>query len=271
MINGTFSYQTLSILLLAAIALPSCKDPRTIQTHMRPLTALIDYYDTAHGVTLRVKKLDAHDCELLLGKQSQRLFKKIRKRPPIWPIQISVTNETDKLISLKPNDINLPQLSYRQVAARLHKNSLGQIVGTLASSLLIGGFLAMGSFLALSGTGILILTTGSFSLSAPFAVLGGSALAAVPAFLIVGTPVLSTIRGVQTVNSNHSITRDLKKSSINHHMIVPPHSTKDVIIFVSRKDYKHAFNVSISHPENANRKISFKVTIPDSPYTVSRK
>jgi len=270
MISG-FSRRHMPILLLAVLMLPSCKQPDKIQVYMRPLTALIDYYDTSQGVTLRVKKLDAHDCELLLGPQSKRLFKRFRKRQPIWPIQLSLTNETDKLIALKSSDISLMQVNYKQVASRLHKNSLTQILGTFASSLLIGGFLAVGSFLALSASGIVLLTTGSFSITAPFAVIGSTALAAVPAFLIIGTPVLSTVRGVQASHANQSISQDVKQYSIKDQLVVSPHSTQDVVIFVSKPDYRPTFTAKVSHPENAREKITFHVSIPESSFTVGRR
>ncbi len=231
---------------------------------MRPLTALIDYYDSAQGVTLRVKKLDTHDCESLFGKRSQRLFKKFRKRQPVWPIQLSITNDTNKLISLKPSDITLPQVNYKQVASRLQKNSFTQVFGTIASSLLIGGFLAIGSFLALSASGIMLLATGSFSITAPFAGIGISALAAIPTFLILGTPILSTVRGMQTAQNNQMITRDIKNYSLKNQLVVEARTTVDIVIFVSKFQYKPQFTVNVSNPENAKEKITFHVTIPHS-------
>jgi hypothetical protein len=264
MIIGGFSYRCLPILLVSIVFLPGCRNPEKEQLRMRPLTALIDYYDSAQGVTLRIKKLDAHDCESLFGKRSHRLFKKFRKRQPIWPIQFSLTNDTSKLISLKASDISLPQMSYKQVASRLQKNSLTQVFGTIASSLLIGGFLAMGSFLALSASGIMLLTTGSFSITAPFAVIGSSALAAIPTFLILGTPILSTIRGVQTSHTNQIITRDIKNYSLKNQLVVEPHTTVDMVVFVSKFQYKPQFTVHVSDPENAEEKITFHVTIPNA-------
>ncbi len=262
MIIGGFSYRYLPILLLSVAFLPGCKNPEKGRLCIRPLTALIDYYDSAQEVTLRVKKLDAHDCESLFGKRSQRLFKKIRKRQPIWPIQLSITNDTNKLISLKPSDISLPQMNYKQVASRLKKNSFTQVFGTIASSLLIGGFLALGSFLALSASGIILLATGSFSITAPFAVVGSSALIAIPTFLILGTPILSTVRGVQTSQANQIITRDIKNYSLKNQIVVEPYTTTDMVIFVSKPQYKSQFTVNVSNPEQAKEKITFQVTIP---------
>lgn len=263
-----FSHITLPILVLAVTALPNCKNPHKAQLMMRPLAALIDYFDSSQGVTVRVKKLDRHDSGLLLGERSARLFKRFRKRQPIWPIQISLTNDTNKLIALKPSDISLKQVDYKRVASRLNNNSFTQIFGTIASSLLVGGFLAMGSFLALSTSGIVLLATGSFSFTAPFAILGSSALAAIPALLVVGTPVLSTVRGVQTAKHNKVVRQEIKKYSLKGQVVVEPRKTIDMVIFVSKPDYKPEFSINVSHPERGDEKIEFNVKMPNSPFTV---
>ncbi len=269
MIMGKSSYQCVPIFLFLLLILPSCRDPQKGKLNVKPLTALIDHYESAQGVTLRVKKLDMHDCKTVLGPQSHRLFKKFRRRQPIWPIQLSLTNATNKLIALKPSDIDLPQVSYKLVATRLGNNSFTQIFGTIDSSLLIGSFLAMGSFLALSASGIVLLVTQSFSITAPFAFLGSSALAAIPALLIVGTPVLSTVRGVQTAHNNKTIRQEVKGCCLRELVIVEPHNTIDMIIFVSKPDYQSEFTVEVSHPEDAEEKITFHVSIPSSAHALN--
>ncbi len=265
MINGGFSHRMIPILILMLAVLPGCKDPSKGRLGMRPLTSLVDYEASQEGVTLRVKKLDAHDCETILGKPSQRLFKKFRKRQPIWPLQISLTNNTNKLVAMKPSDISLEQLSYKSVSSRLHKNSFTQVFGTIASSLLIGGLLALGSVLTLSASGILLLTTGSFSITAPIAIIGSSALAAIPTLLIIGTPILSTVRGVQTAQNNRVMKQDIKSYALKEQVVVPPYQTADMLIFVSKQNYEPLFSVKVTNPENAEEKITFNVAIPSSP------
>lgn len=263
-----FSHYFLFFAAAVMLVVPGCKNQKKAPLMMRPLAALIDYFDSAQGVTIRVKKLDKHDSGLLLGERSARLFKRFRKRPPIWPIQISLTNDTNKLVTLKASDISLKQVDYKRIASRLNNNSFTQIFGTIASSVLVGGFLAMGSFLALSTSGIVLLTTGSFSFTAPFAVLGSSALAAIPAVLIVGTPALSTVRGIQTARHNKVVRQEIKKYSLKNQVIIEPHKTVDMVIFVSRFDYKQTFTVAVSHPERGDEKIMFDVKMPNSPFTV---
>ncbi|EKD48907.1 MAG: hypothetical protein ACD_64C00072G0002 [uncultured bacterium] len=265
-----FSQRMLPIVLCVTIFLPSCKSPEKQHLMMRPLAALIDYFNSAQGITLRVKKLDKHDSGLLLGERSARLFKRFRKRQPIWPIQISLTNDSNKLISLKASDIDLKQVDYKQVASRLNNNSFTQIFGSIASSLLLGGLLAVGSFIALSASGILLLTTGSLSITAPFAVIGSSALAAIPALLVVGTPVISTVRGIQTAKHNTMVRREIKNYSLKEQLIVEPYKTVDIVIFVSKSDYKSHFTIDVSHPEKAEEKVRFNVRIPESPYIVKK-
>lgn len=254
----------LPIFILTLLFLPSCKDPEKGKLGMRPLTSLIDFEESKNEVMLRVKKLSAHDCDPILGPRSQRLFKKIRKRQPIWPIQISISNNSNKLISVKNGDISLKQQSYRSVAARLRKSSFTQVFGTIASSLLIGGFLALGSILALSASGILLLTTGSLSITAPVAVIGSSALAAIPTFLLIGTPVLSTVRGIETSKGNKVIKQDIKNYALKDLIVIEPQQTADMLIFVAKPDFKEEFEVFVSNPEDASEKIKFQVFLPST-------
>ena len=260
MINGGWWYRLAPVIVLLFV-LPSCRKNVNVRS-LRSLPTLIDYQGSHHGIDLRVKKLNEHDCQSILGKPSHRLFKKFRKRPALCPLQISVTNNTEKLIALKPSDINLPQVPYKKVANRLSNSSLLQIFGTIVSSLFIGGFLAMGSVLALGASGILLFATGSLGVTLPAAVIGSSAALALPIFLVIGTPVLSTVKGVQTVRANQSITRDIKQFSLHTQLIVEPYETVDVLIFVEKMHFRSAFTFNITNPEHAQNQITFNVHIP---------
>ncbi len=251
------------ILSCLVCLLPSCRDPSKSNFGIRPLHSLIDYQETKDHVSLAVKKLDTYDCTLILGKRAARLFKKNRKRQPICPLQISLTNGTNKLLAIKPEDVGLPIMHYKAVAARLSQNSFAQAVGTIASSILIGAALATGSFFVLGATGLLVLTTGSFNIVAPLAILGSAALAAMPTFLIIGTPVLSAIRGVQTAQINETIRKDIKHYSLKQEAIVQPYQTVDMLVFISKPFFKPVFPITISNPENAEETIEFKVILPD--------
>lgn len=259
MTNG--GWYRVSLIAVFVMLLPACKRPNA-ERSLRSLPTLIDYHSSQSGVDLHIKKLNEHDCQSILGKPARRLFKKFRKRQPVAPLQISVTNNTDKLISLKPSDINLPQVPYKKIANRLSNSSVLQMFGALFSSLFIVGFLAVGSCLALGATGILLFATGSLSVTIPAAILGSSAAAALPLFLIIGTPVLSTVRGVQTSRANQSITRDIKQFSLHNQVVVEPHETIDMLIFVEKLQFRPTFTVKVSNPEKAQEQITFNVRIP---------
>ncbi len=260
LINGGWWYRLAPMILLLSV-LSGCRKNSNVRS-LRSLPTLIDYQGSQHGIDLQVKKLNEHDCQSILGKPSHRLFKKFRKRPPLSPLQISVTNNTEKLIALKPSDIDLPQVPYKKVANRLSNSSLLQIFGTVVSSLLIGGFLAMGSFLALGASGILFFATGSLGVTIPAALLGSSAALALPLFLVIGTPVLSTVKGVQTVRANQSITRDIKQFSLHDQLIIEPYETVDMLIFVEKMQFRSDFTLNITDPEHAQNQITFNVRIP---------
>ena len=260
MINGGWWYRLAPVIVLL-FALSGCRKNVNVRS-LRSLPTLIDYQGSQHGIDLQVKKLNEHDCQSILGKPSHRLFKKFRKRSPISPLQISVTNNTEKLIALKPSDIDLPQVPYKKVANRLSNSSLLQIFGTILSSLFIGSFIAMGSFLALGASGILLFATGSLSITIPAAVIGSSAALALPLFLVIGTPVLSAVKGVETARANQSITRDIKQFSLHDQLIVEPYETVDMLIFVEKLQFKPNFTINITDPEHAQNQITFNVRIP---------
>lgn len=259
MTNG--GWYRIGIIAVILMIIPACKRPQA-ERSLRSLPTLIDYHGSQSGIDLCVKKLNEDDCRSILGKPAQRLFKKFRKRKPISPLQISVTNNTDKLISLKPSDIDLPQVPYKKVARRLSNSSVLQMFGALFSSLFIVGFLAVGSCLALGASGILLFATGSLTVTIPAAILGSSAAVALPLFLIIGTPVLSTVRGVQTARRNQSISRDIKQFSFHNLVVVEPHETIDMLIFVERAEFRPTFTIKVTHPEKAQRQITFNVRIP---------
>ena len=240
---------------------PGCKKKSSLNPYLRPLTSYIDYQSTKQGITLRAKFLSARDCIPFLGNNAHRLFKRHRRRPAIFPIQLSITNNTNKLAALEPKDIDLRLTDYHNVAERLHRNSFIQAFGGIAAGLLITATLAFGSIFALSASGMLLVIIGSIKALAPIAIFGGSALLITPVFLVIGTPVVSTIKGVKTARHNRRIKNDIKEHSLKHALVVEPGETIDTLIFVQKNHYKDQFFVTFVNPENTEDRIPFHVRL----------
>lgn len=254
--------QLYALAIIGILFVPGCKRPIHKQPYLRPLTSYIDYHTIKQGITLRVKQLSAQDCKPLLGERAHRLFKKHRRRRPVIPLQLSITNDTHNLAALDPKNIDLPLADPRAIATRLQRNSFIQAFGGIAAGLVVTTVLALGSVFALSASGILLVIIGSMKALAPLALLGGSALLVTPFFLIIGTPVVSTIKGVQTTKNNQLIKREIKDHSLKHALIIEPHQTIDTLIFVEKSQFQQQFTITIANPEKAQEKISFHVTLP---------
>lgn len=256
--------QFISYLLSCAIlmtALPSCKKNIGQSLSLRSLTSYLDYQATKSGITVRVRQLTETDCQHIIGEQAKRLFKKNRRRQPIYPIQLSITNSTNRLTALKAENIDLALTPASTVARRLQKNTFAQIFGNFAAGFFITALLATGSFLTLGASGIVLLVAGSHSALAPAAILGGAALLAAPTFLIIGTPVASTVKGVETAKQNAAIRKEIKAHTLKDTIVIESQKTVDTLIFVEKPNYKNTFSITLSNPHNAIEKISFPVQL----------
>ncbi len=244
-------------------ALPGCKRKPGSAAYLRPLATYIDYQKTKQGITLRAKKLSAEDCKSLLGNRAGLLFKKRRRKKPIMPIQISITNQTRSLVALQPKDINLELTPYNAVANRLQRSSFAQAFGKLFGGIAIAGTLIAGSLVALSTSGVLLVVIGSIKAFAPAALIGTSALLITPFFLVVATPAVSTATVVRTSRQNAAIKRNLKENSLRHTVLVEPGETLDTLIFVTKQQYKQEFDITMRNPHNPQNRILFHVKLLD--------
>ena len=136
-----------------------------------------------------------------------------------------------------------------------------QALGEILAGLAITGALVACSALALSASGILLMVIGSAKAFAPAALLGSSALLITPFFLVVGTPVISTIKVVKTSRENNLIKKELKENSLKHTLLIEPHKTVDTLIFVSNQNYQQEFTITIRDPQNAQNRIQFPVKL----------
>ena len=244
--------------------IPGCKRKNIQPPYLRPLTSYVDYQKNKEeeNVTLRAKKLSPQDCESLIGPHARRLFKKHRRRQPICPIQLSITNnDPQRSLSLEPKNISLSLTNAQTVVNRLQRDSFIQAFGGIAAGLFITGILAFGSIFALSASGMLLVIIGSMQALAPLAVLGGSALLVTPFFLVVGTPIVSTVKGIQTSKQNYKLKKEIEEHSLDQSLIVEPGETVDTLIFVEKQKYKEKFAISLTNPENEHERINFHVQL----------
>ncbi len=260
-----FIQKFISVALVSALiaTLPSCQRKPGAHAYLRPLASYIDYQKTKQGITLRAKKLSAQDCEPLLGKRATLLWKKRRRKKPIVPIQLSITNRTGRLVALQPKNIDLELTPYNDVAHRLQRSSFAQAFGKLFGGIAIAGTLIAGSLIALSTSGVLLVVIGSIKAFAPAALIGSSALLITPFFLVIATPALSTATVVRTSRQNAAIKQELKANSLKHTILIEPGETVDKLIFVTKLQYKQEFDITMRSPHNPQNRIPFHVKLLD--------
>lgn len=250
---------------LFLFVLPGCNHKKThLIPHLRPLASYIDYQETQNGITLLAKKLTDHDCRPLFGDRARLLFKKRHKKQPIFPIQFSITNKTDHRIALKPEDIELELTNYKTVANRIEHNAFLHALGGCALALVITGGLVAGSALALTSGGILTLLFGNAiaTVSAPLLVAGLSACIVTPFFLVIGTPIISTAKGVETSKENFMMRHELTNKSFKRSLLIDSGQTVDTLIFVDKRHYKSSFTVSFKSKNQ--EPITFHVTLHEN-------
>lgn len=252
----------ISFLLIILVAgLPGCKQKNGQCYGLRPLTSYIDYQETKQGITLRVKQLSQDDCKFLMGDRAKFLWKKRRRRKPIVTIQLSLTNDVNNLIALKPTDIDLKLVEYKRVARHLHRNSFMQLFGQLFAGAVITVAVAAGSIFALSATGMLVVLAGSMKAILPATILGGIGILAPPAFLVIGGPILSTAKLTQSARQNAAVRQGLKTHNLRQALLVEPHQTVDTLIFVEKQNYRRNFTITIRDPKHPLKTIEFPVLL----------
>lgn len=252
-----------TILLAVLTLLPSCAKKLPKSLRLRPLTSYLDHQSTNQGITLRVKQLSAKDCEHFLGSSAHRLFKRHHQRQPIYPIQLSITNNTHELTSLKSENISLRLTDTKRVIRRLQKNSAAQVFGSIAAGFLATALIAAGSVFALSASGVVLLIAGSMQALAPLAFLGGSALVVAPVFLLIGTPIASTVKGIESSRQNQILQQEIKISALKENLLIDPHQTVDTLIFIEKKNYKQKFSITFADPDHNQQKVTFLVHLRD--------
>ncbi len=263
--NISHVIRCLFVMILCALVglLPNCKKKQNSHSRLRPLTSYIDYQATKQGITVCVKQLCQEDCKPLLGNRAGRLWKKHRRRKPIIPLQLAITNQTNRLVALQPQDIDLKLTPYNTVARRLHRNSFIQLFGELFAGVAITGALVVGTVIALSTSGLLLVLIGNIKALIPAAIISGAGLLIPPLFLTIGTPAISTWNVARTAKQNVAIKKELKSYSLRHALLIEPYQTVDTLIFVSKDNYKQDFEIAMRDPKLPQNRIPFKVKLQD--------
>lgn len=272
------------IALLAPLVIGGCIEgsnnlPKHTENQLTHLFA--DYCEkTKQGITVRVKALTTEkECIGVFGKNGKYLLhgrklrgKKLRgKRNKIYPIKITIDNQSNQPWHLSSNNIDIKKAPMKKVLKKLHYR-------TGIRALLIGiSFLGVSSLAA--GSAVVFLANGVVLFFSPilqfFSGFNPAALFSVTATLHLGahgallaTPVTvpsaavaSTVQGVSSSLANHNLTKQVKESTLQS-MIVEPSQIKSTLIFVQQRDYKSNFAITLQPENETDDTLLFDVQLP---------
>ncbi len=240
-----------AIILLCIVCLPACLKNKKLPGQLKPLRSYLNYESTQNNITLRAKKLSKRETIKTFGIRGKQLFNKQRKT--ILPVQLSIENNSTELLVLKPEHIGLKLTSYRRVAQRFQKNTLFQILGTLTIGALATAAVATG--------GVAALIIGGMATSVPLIIVGTATCVASPFFLLIGAPIATTIKGIETAKANTAAKRGVKEKTLPPVLLIEPGQTIDTLIFVLKRDYRPYFDVTFVNQHEPEKLNTFTVDL----------
>jgi hypothetical protein len=219
-----------SFCVLLPLILTSCGSKQKLQPkkNLKNLSAAAaDYAETKDGVTLRVKKYsNREEASKILDKPLNKLPK---GRKGVYPIQITIFNNSALPWTLSTDAINLETLNKEYVARLLCKNTTLPLF--FKTGLLVGGFYAA-------------------SLSLPYT----------PAIFVATCLGLFFIPGPTNARKyNTRVRHELAQVALPDELTMYPHQTANYLIFVDKRKFKPVFDVTLVG--KSIEEISFKVDL----------
>jgi len=249
-----YQFTSAAVLFLSIICLPGClkkKKPQPCQ--LKPLRSYLNYEKTQNDVALRAKKLTKRETIKTFGPRGKQLFNKQRKT--IQPIQLSIENNSTELLVLKPEHIDLQLTPYNHVASRLKKNTLFQMLGTLTVGALATAAIATG--------GVAALVIGGVAASVPLIIAGTVTCIASPFFLLIGAPIATTVKGIETAKANNHAKKQVREKTLPPVLLIEPGQTIDTLIFVKKRNYSPQFDVTFMNQHEPEQLNTFTVILAE--------
>lgn len=228
----------------ALMLLPGCI-PNYTSHSFKSLVKAVPFQEDREDVELRVQRLRAKDIAQLFDGRGSRLF---RRTKLIYPIQISITNNSGCAWSIDPESISLDHIEHEQVAHYFY-TSTG--LSTLLSTL---GLTASG--VALFGCIVTdFFTHGALTQS----VVG-------PLFLSsIGNGIFwASYRSLMYFHAdktNKIIAKDLAHKMLTKQLIIWPNQTVECLIFVKKKNFCSPFTITLHDPRYYQKPMVFEVAL----------
>lgn len=247
-----FTYTTALFLMpLASILLllPGCKqtayNPKSLQEIHLPHTSYLSDH-----VNVTCKLLNKSETHLLFDGRGSRL---LHKRRPIYPLLLSINNNTPTPLILDPRTIGLKLINPELVAQRLYSHTSRRIVAPF----LIGTLFAGATFYTAACISILGAVGGIPALiKTGYACLGFSGAVA------IGTPIYSYQQGHCASQLNTSIYQDVMSKSLHEPVTIEPGATHTTLLFVPHRAYNTTFAIRLVDA-GKNHVIGYEISVEE--------
>lgn len=207
------------------------------------------YQETKDEITVQARLLNKKEINYIFSNKASRL---LNGKSPIYPIEITITNNSKNVITCNPEDTDLAYAKPQEVVRRLQENTTRNTAFIAAASV---GILALCTI----GIGIVGLTLALSGISAGITGLGiGIALCGGLLFL---TPTASIFYKKSSVNFNKEVSRDISDKTISHIASLNPKEKLSFILFADGRLFKPSFLMNIDNQKN---KTSFIVKLHQS-------
>lgn len=177
------------------------------------------------NVSLEYKIFTKVDCQEYLGRK--KLLKK-----GYQPVQLTITNNTNRSYTYSASSLSLPIVPAELVAKKVKFSTAGRIIGYSAAA---AGFVTLAAC-AFSITGALI----------PAACKVGFAIMIPSGYLATGFSLAALADGIKSGKANKELTVDFATKAFLLNGIIRPYQTINGIVFVPKKSFNTNFTFTLN-------------------------
>jgi hypothetical protein len=250
--GGVMSYflsnRILLLLITPIIFLPSCK---RVPYHPQSLNSIKQdqaFTHTHADISVTVKKLIKSETRALFDGRGSRLS---NKRKPIYPLLLTIENQSAHTVILDPHHISLKLVDQSVIANRLYAHTARRIIAPL----LLGIVGTTASFFAAA----YITIIGAIA-AMPGIVKAGYATLGLSGFFAFGSPVLSYYQGSYATMVNTAIQADLQQKALHAPLYIKPGTSIATLLFVTRRSYHPSFYINLVD-QNTQELIRFDIDL----------
>lgn len=202
-------------------------------------------------VELTVRPLTRTETKSLFDGHGNRL---LRKNKPIYPLFLSIRNNTNHKYVIDRAHIGLTLASPQQVASRLYSHTARRVIGTI----ILG---TVGTVATLFGGFYLIILGAIPAAGMPALIKAGYVTLGLSGLIAVSAPTVSYQQGASTYSYNCQIEQDVMAHTLVDPVVIESEHEFSCLLFVSRRSYRTSFSITLVDQHGGNP-LSFDIELP---------